>query len=89
MKYLVSLDGNEHSHKAYELAKNLYKEGDMVYIVTVAKPNTSNNFSKGFRLEKGFLESKQGSILQVLPSTNCAIKSFLSLEKSSCDLLDC
>ncbi|EGC36407.1 hypothetical protein DICPUDRAFT_47156 [Dictyostelium purpureum] len=41
MKYLISLDGSQQSHKAFELAESLYKPGDHIHIVTISKPKES------------------------------------------------
>ncbi|KAF2077497.1 hypothetical protein CYY_001196 [Polysphondylium violaceum] len=38
-RFLVSLDGSDNSHKAFQLAQSLYKPGDIMHILTIAKPN--------------------------------------------------
>ncbi|KAN0006583.1 hypothetical protein ACTFIU_003297 [Dictyostelium citrinum] len=75
MKYLVSLDGSEQSHKAFELAENLYKPGDHMHIVTITKPKQPLEkgeelleryeqlcFQKGIKNERVILKSQDVGI---------------------------
>ncbi|EGG21660.1 hypothetical protein DFA_01546 [Cavenderia fasciculata] len=46
MKYLVAIDGTEESHKAFQIAKDLYKSGDNVSIVTCCPTNKTTDVEK-------------------------------------------
>uniref|UniRef100_A0A7S2ABC7 UspA domain-containing protein n=1 Tax=Stereomyxa ramosa TaxID=1078864 RepID=A0A7S2ABC7_9EUKA len=42
-RYMIAVDGSDHSDKAYDIAKKLCREGDVVYFVTVTKKVRDND----------------------------------------------